>query len=498
MYVCNNKFKLQLTYPAQALEMKFTPMMRSKEFAHQLCVLYKTLPIEKINRNYVNTWLTSILSDQLTAVDYQTITKKLRDEVLGESKKSQSGLSSGRHTYKSNYFRRSNFYTAMKVFLQLSLTIELGAEHGRFVYKVVMLQFMTRMCEEFESSSYKILNVDLITQLMAKVARRIEKLEQTGRDGIDDNTKEFYAASICQAKESIAMLRHKIDKQIDRLQLRIAANVRLKPLIELDFVADVQQKIPKLREYLKQRQSSNAIQNIQHSYPVTETFRRHQIDRPDLPDFPAVGSLREIDKNLFLVDCENWILYHMKFDDQSLNCETLRDWYSQYASVGDRFHANDPIGISRMMLVRLKLVAIMDRIASEAHPMFLEHRANINADVFDILLLPQKVDMRIAFELQQYFNRRNGNANDPGLIEQSGPTSQSFSVKFAKGNEEMQAVRLDIQAMCERKIEKKRREWERVREEVRQLRDRAARLERIQINRMMNALNIVRIAACVT
>lgn len=72
------------------MKMKFSKMMRSNEFAEKLCILYDNLPVEKKNRNYIHTWLMTILSDKNTEVaDFPQITKKIRDEVLGGSEKKQ-------------------------------------------------------------------------------------------------------------------------------------------------------------------------------------------------------------------------------------------------------------------------------------------------------------------------------------------------------------------------------------------------------------------------
>lgn len=80
-------------------------------------------------------------------------------------------------------FRRSGFYTAMKVFLQLSLTIELGAECGRFVYKLVMLKFMSQLSQQHS------VDADIAMLMIAKMARRMEKIvvyaqfaEELGKD----------------------------------------------------------------------------------------------------------------------------------------------------------------------------------------------------------------------------------------------------------------------------------------------------------------------------
>lgn len=71
-------------------------MLRSIYFAEQLCFLYDQLPIDPENRSYVSGWLLKILSDLKSVVatnnELPVITKKIRDEVVGDKKKRSNEL----------------------------------------------------------------------------------------------------------------------------------------------------------------------------------------------------------------------------------------------------------------------------------------------------------------------------------------------------------------------------------------------------------------------
>lgn len=62
-------------------------MLRSIDFAKQLIFLYGSLPIETKNRNYVSKWLVTLLTDEESTTvspdEFPSITKKIRDEILG-------------------------------------------------------------------------------------------------------------------------------------------------------------------------------------------------------------------------------------------------------------------------------------------------------------------------------------------------------------------------------------------------------------------------------
>lgn len=456
-------------------------MMRSNEFAHQLCFLYDTLPKETKNRNYVNKWLTTLLSDKDTTVtQLETITKKIRDEVIGMSKKQQSAIDF-KAIYQSDYFRRSNFYVATKVILQLSLTHELGADRGRFVFKVLMLQFITQLCEEFENPfSCPKLDIDLMTHLLSKIARRIEKMYRVKSD--DAEMLKYSQKVIDAAKEIISKIRVRIDKQIKELQTVLVQQAELKPLNDLNFGTDIYQKVPKLRDHLEKRKSSDDKQDIFKSELDFKCYKRHQMHQTTEPILGTLTSTpEEIDRHLYLTVFENCILYELQFDSDLYPCETLSNWFKAYAPVAEIFHLGDPFGVSKMMLLRLKLVAMIDRMAANNYQMLLEHHSGIDPDVFDVLLLPQSIDMKIAFDLQNYFQKRNVNAQYPGLIEQHTVSSSSFSVRYAKKDSvyvsnSMAALRREIEIMGEKNIERKKLEWKQGRAEVNRLRNQASLL----------------------
>lgn len=230
-------------------------MLRSEKFANQLCLLCEQLPIEDSkHRNHVTKWLMTVLADQqsttASANEFPTITKKIRDESLGET--------------HSNYFRRSSYYMSVKVLLQHNLTMQLGASTGKFIYKIVMLKFLIQMCAFYENSDCDAFNIDLLSQMIAKLARRIEKISDIIPKKITKDMADFYDKSIEEAKNTIAIIRGKIDRQIQFIQEEDELNANLRPLTGLDFELDICQRMPTLREYLCER-LDDTLQNGSNS-----------------------------------------------------------------------------------------------------------------------------------------------------------------------------------------------------------------------------------------
>lgn len=433
-------------------------MLRSTEFAHQLCLLYETDPKTK-DRNYISKWLLTVLMDEssITASqqEFPLIKKKIRDEIIGKP---------------TDYFRRSGFYMCVKVILLHNLTHELGHDTAKLLYKIIMLQFLDRKCAVFNERSFKTLNVDLVTEFMAKLARRIEKLSEM--EG--NQFKELKERVIHNATNTIQQTRCKIDKQIKYIECTDVEKSLLTPLIDLNFESDVFQKVPKLRDYVDKR-TNNASQAIDPPAIQVKTYQRHYMEQPNAPPLSFGEVNCEIERNLFTTDFENWILYKLDINETSYGPDNLRTWSTNYISIADSFYKGDQLGVSKSVLVCLKMLAMLDKMATKAHPMLLEHNSGINTRILDTLLLPHSIDMQIAYELEQYFNRRNLMGSGPSLIGENYVSTSSFSHKFAANNSQMKSIRKEIELMVEKKIEEKRCEWLEGRKKVENLRAMIAR-----------------------
>lgn len=456
-------FSSQFTYPQQSLKVKWSNMLGSIDFANQLVLLHDMESARNNMSNYLSKWLVTVLGDRQTTVSteeqFPLFTKKVRDEML------------------EGTFRRNSGWLAIKVLLQLRSSVE-SKLYGRFFYKSIMLRLLAKLCDTYNDSVYKVLNVDLINQLIAKLARRIEKLI---RDADTLNAaghsfcNDLYESVVAETKTIISKTRKKIDQQIKAFEKDDSHNARLSPIQKLNFEEDSLQKLPKLMKYIGERR----IKFEQPKYDGrvnVKPFKRHKWRKKTKPGIEVFNSLNdEISTNLYLSDWENWFLYEADFEEyDGCSPTVVRADFFEYASKAQKFYKDDPIGSSKMLLVCLKKLVILDRTAVRAYPLLEQHRSGINPNIFNDLLLAQHADMEIAYELQNYFQKRNSDAHDPALIEESQPTRHSFSVKFAESNSEMQRVRQTIQQTAESEIEVKRSEWKRKRTEVEAKKSRAA------------------------
>ncbi|XP_055313653.1 uncharacterized protein LOC129574965 isoform X2 [Sitodiplosis mosellana] len=167
----------------------------------------------------------------------------------------------------------------------------------------------------------------------------------------------------------------------------------------------------------------------------------------------------------------------MNMNDDRWTANELRTWFFGYAKYADEKYKENQLLISKMILVLTKMVSVLDRSCISEYPLLQGHRSGINPNWVNSLLIPQRADMQIAFELEEYFRRRNDCARHPGLTEEDTISENSFSVKFAMQDSGMKKVRKRILKMNEYNIENKRLELEQGRARVENLRERANQLE---------------------
>lgn len=408
--------------------------------------------------------LTTLVMDEksttVSTKEFPVIIKKIRDAVMGET--------------KSNYFRRSGFYMSVKVMLQHSLTVQLGMEQGKLLYKIIMLNFLVEMCEIYKDPECTSFNIDLLSQMIAKLGRRIEKLTQM-KSKANKIIEKFYVYSIYDAKQTIKDIRSKINEQIESIQLHEEEAAQLQPLCGLNFESDIVFEMPRLSAYLRDRAET---QPQRHSnYRHRSNFNRRFYNQRRPPNVETINDIEGQELGMFWADFECLVLYHMSQKDEDKTPDQLREWFFEYTKYAMNAYNGDPLMISRIILICLKLIAILDRRAIIKYPLLKKHRCGINSNIINALLLPQRVDMETAHRLEKYFRCRNENATDPGLIEEKEISDKSFSVKFVKDDADMLEVRDQILHIDEVNIRKKRLEWSKGREQVKRLREEANELE---------------------
>lgn len=295
------------------------------------------LDADTTNRKYVTQWLVGAVSnrDSVAPPDFPTISKKMRDEP-GQG------------------FRRSGLWIAIKVFLQLGLTIELGAQKGNCVYKAVMLRFMSNLAHIYKDAPEQVLNVDIAVEMLAKLARRVEKLNRIHVVN-PSLVAELHAETTARIKD----IRQHLDCHYAR---HVGQPNKLSTQKKLRFDEDVQQKLSNdFTEYMDQRKNTiyRELVKTEKDEPDEEMNEISAYDPLAAPDLLRLTALsNENDALRTFSHIENWVLEHLDRLAPNVSPVYLRDLAIEYLTKARDWYKDDPLGYSRMVLTVLQIIQV--------------------------------------------------------------------------------------------------------------------------------------------
>lgn len=341
-----------MDYPSHAIAVEMSDLIKSDAFAEQICHLHK----EKCNREIADMprpknvlqWLIGAMSnrDSHVAADFPVVSKKMRDEP-------------------GTGYRRSGLWISMKAFLQLSLTITLGETHGTYMYKLIVMKVMAAVCNrlsECACAELSLSTIDTAVEMIAKVARRIEKLTNYSDVTVFTQLTAEVKAETC---ESIAKVRKLVQAQHQKVQRKeTKKNCDLRKLA----FNDVHKLSRDLTSYLEQRKNAN------YRIPVKDEVPKVNIEinfDPATP--PIIHRITELPNEnsdeMFrvLCDAENWVLTYLGETHDERDVRYLRDLATQYFEKARHFYRDEPVGYSRMVLTILKIIQVSNNTVMGSH-----------------------------------------------------------------------------------------------------------------------------------
>lgn len=158
------------------------------------------------------------------------------------------------------------------------------------------------------------------------MARRIDKLLHKKSNTITPHITDFYNEVICEAKETIQVIRLKIDEQIQSIQCKDDEMARLPPLYDLDFEADSCQRMPALNEHLRERTEMSMQSDLNNGETrEVKSYRRYFKDR-NRPLTETINSIGNMDRSIYWTEFEHMALYGMSLKDEQYTEMDLRKW----------------------------------------------------------------------------------------------------------------------------------------------------------------------------
>jgi hypothetical protein len=449
---------LAVAVPQQSVWIPRSALLTSKDFAGELYCLNatqieKTLPVvhkagnrfaeirDVANPKMITDWATLALckEDSREAQMFPKIQKKIRDDVMWNS-----GLLP---------FRRSGLWFTAKVAIHTCLIRELGEELGKAVFKAFMIKVMNFVLMEFSKQSTH--HWDIKMQMMAKIARRIEKLKQQNLILSRCPTKK--ESSFSKVQTCVNLVENEVVRSLKSLRVTMDAEWMNMSSSQFHPVSEINSTPAQIQK------------DLHHSMPLltAEILKRHQhpqrqtsrggIPKPNCPDrlnfsenvFPKVPSSSGYAGDFELWEIETWIMKNIRsyvgraLSDETVS-STIREFIISYATKATSQYTEDPVATSRKVFTILRCLRVLDEIACREHPIILDHKSGIDLTVFHHLLLPFKSDMEEAFSLEQYFLQRDRKAKYESFMHESEPSNSSVSVRFAKQYKVMCECRNEI------------------------------------------------------
>lgn len=80
----------------------------------------------------------------------------------------------------------------------------------------------------------------------------------------------------------------------------------------------------------------------------------------------------------------------MSRKDESMSAFEIRESLIKYREYAEEKYKGNPIMCSRMILVHLKMIGVLDIRAANRYPLLKKYRSGINSNIISSLLLPQR------------------------------------------------------------------------------------------------------------
>jgi len=355
-----------------------------------------------------------------------TVSKNMREEVLWKNARRP--------------WRRSPMWLLIRVALQLVIS---RSENGsRTLYKKVMVFIMSQILDAARRFD---LPAELIYVMNAKIDHRLQKLLATV------SCEDMLVTSIRQV---LRTSNKKISIHWAELQANDTRNNNIRALSALNFKDDIYVALRDLDSYIqamKSRQSSDGIIDFE----PTERLLKHDTDKPPplpngITDAYAVSNLQQF---------EQWVVRHL---DQwtttfRLNdaCESLCSLIKSYHRLAYQLYADNPEGISIMLLTVLELWVACDRAAVSGCTLLEDYDPEIPSAVLENLLLPFLSQMQRLSKVELYLANRKNKSRSSRLFDAS--SHESFASRFYDKSETHQALHqriiLEADARKKQKLE---------------------------------------------
>ncbi|KAL1638643.1 hypothetical protein SLS58_008761 [Diplodia intermedia] len=356
-------------------------------------------------------------------------------------------------------WRRLPFWLVLRVGLARYLAIKHGGEIGRLRYKFLICVALAQLLQD----SLNHLDLQSITTLKGKLARRLAKLEMA-RSRASLDTRVHYDAAF-------ASLSPTFEKALQQANLHIVQ--------AWDFLkASIKRPIRPLPRDANE-------EHLTLTLPKSGTILHNILNNPFITDERPMGpsgydrdatnpNMRSLANRCFsLAQAEMEVEQGSAISD---TCIEARGKIDAYIDLVSSAYDGNPEQKSVMILTIMHLWVILDRAATTLYGLLLAFSPGISPDALDVLQLPRLADMERLQYIQKWLRFRQEKSNFTKRTIFDNPSPGCFAERFfdESDNGILHGLRDQIEQNAEMARARKEEEFETLSREYEELQQRIA------------------------
>jgi hypothetical protein len=408
---------------------------------------------DTVHPMFITEMLTGILLAIGRPLDTPRIYKHTRDEVLWRD--------------TLHPWRRSPVWLLIRVVLQTNLMCHGDTSNSPTRYKSFLIFFMAHILQDALQAA---LPSDLLFCMMAKISRRALKLKIADRT----SWSQHIQTTVSKVQQELSRRWNAIENNEDPLGTQRSWNPS-----QLSFLQDTRLTLSTLKPYLTKAMAYIESSTGHDSFKPNCSLRISQ-NSSVLPTLSPLDGMDQDDARLVLTDLELWVQTWLD-DWLSTNldredtCTALAKLINGYTKKAASIHANDPEGISLMLLTLMDLWVALDKCAVYHHILLRDYDPGFPLQLFEPLLLPKKPHMERLLRVEKHLAVRRSQAKPecPSIFQTTDKT-MSFAVRYFERSPEHQALRREIESKAADERSEKESELEEKRRQYRSLMDESA------------------------
>jgi hypothetical protein len=350
-------------------------------------------------------------------------------------------------------WRRSSFWTAIRVSIQRMLMLAYPEDHHHAHYKAFMIFFFCTITKRavIMNSPYEVLDL-----LRKKLARRIAKREY------HLTSFPFLMAEAC----SVTTAAHSCVSaawEAFRATEKLASEI---PFLDVSItLADLTLPLENSRDYLRESMAYQLKSSAQSS--KFEPLYRLKYDLDGLPDL----SESNCELTSILGEFESWVASSLpdflKIHEASAKlCTRMAQLIDNYITNAKKLYQGAPVLFSTMLLTTLELWVVLDSIQVSLTPMLKDYCPGLDHKLLWPLLARKREHLQRILKVEAYLRDRkssNDNSYPNGIF--SPISHASFSVRYYDEALGLHKRRNDIETGAQVSRDAAKYDWEEIREE---------------------------------